>query len=195
MSTEKDLLELVIKNDEAAFKQVFDLYVKRVYQFVFRIVRDNAEAADISQDIFIKIWEKRSSIDTDKSFDGFIFTIAYRSVIDFLRKNKNKFQNTINSDSHLENIIAAGNAEDLVNLHQLESIYEKALQTLPPKRKEIFCLSRHAGLSNKEIADKLNISIKTVEAQMTLALATLKEYFNDSELSILILFFTFIEFN
>ena len=190
MIDEKDLLRRLKNDDENAFRQIFEFYVKQVYQFVYGYLKDKLEAEDVTQNIFQKIWEKRSMIDLKQSFSGFLFTIAYRSVIDHVRKEASKKQwerlrNVENdeSSSHLT-------ADSLLNNHQFESLYQKALSALTPKRKEIFVLSRHEGLSNKEIADKLDISVKTVENHMTAALFTFREFFNNSELVLIICAFT-----
>lgn len=192
MELEKGLLDRLMNADEEAFRQIFELYVKKVYHFIFGYIQEKTEAEDITQNVFIKIWEKRATIDTGKSFKGFIFTIAYRTVIDYFRQNTTKFNRGIIRDFSDESIPSLVSAEELLNRHQLDSLYEKALHSLPPKRKRIFLLSRHSGLSNKQIAEQLNISVKTVESQMTAALSSLKEFFSNSDLSSVCLFFLFI---
>jgi len=191
MIVDKDLLVRLKNADENAFKQVFELYIKKVYQFVLSYIKEKAEAEDITQNVFIKIWEKRLLIDTDKSFEGFIFTVAYRLVIDYFRHNSaTPHRNTISVLAE-ESIVSSINSDDLLNRHQFESVYEKALKSLSPRRKEIYLLSRHTGLSNKQIADKLALSVKTIENQMTAALSSLKEFFLRSDLSDLLFIFLF----
>ena len=191
MTNDKDLLVRLMNADEEAFRQIFDLYVKKIFQFVYGYIKQSTQAEDITQNIFIKIWEKRASIDIHQTFDGFIFTIAYRMVIDYLRQTKLKFHSGATGNFLDESIASSVSSDDLLNGHQLESLYKKALHTLPPKRKEIFLLSRHAGMSNKQIASHLKISVKTVESQMTAALSTLKEYFTNSDIASVVLFFLF----
>lgn len=189
---EKHLIEKIKENDAAAFKELFYLYVKKVYNFVFGYLKNKQEAEDITQVVFEKIWENRMSINTSKSFDGFLFTIAYRVTIDYFRKAS--AQRHIETIELLDDAILVSDtssADYLINQHQFESFYQKALNTLTEKRKEIFLLSRHEGLSNNEIAKRLNISVKTVENQMSSALATLREFFKNSNF----LFFSFFLFN
>ena len=191
MNPEKDLLLRLINADETAFRQIFDRYFKTVKQFVNNHIKEPDLVEDITQNIFIRLWENKSRIDINKSFDGYIFTIAYRMVVDHYRQSRtvvsshsiDKFHDTIRSDEF---------SDELLNLHQLESVYMKALQTLPLKRKEIFLLSRQNGLSNKEIAEHLNISVKTVENQMTSALARLRKFFSKSDVDSLTFFLVFI---
>jgi len=191
MAHEILLLEKIKQNDALAFKELFYLYAKKVHKFVFGYVKNKQEAEDITQVVFEKIWENRMSIDTNKSFDGFLFTIAYRVTIDHFRKvSSQKYLTTIELFDGAELLPDASSADYLINQHQFESLYKKALNTLTDKRKEIFLLSRHEGLSNNEIALKLNISIKTVENQMTSALATLRDFFKNSNF-LLLAFFLF----
>ena len=181
MPIEKELLLKIIEGDEFAFRQFFEYYVKKVYQFTLGYVNDSAEAQDITQTVFIKIWEKRSYIDASRPIDGFVFTIAYRTIIDGFRQASSRFQEK-NRREFSENIAAANRSDDLLEAHHLESLYEQSLRNLPPKRKKIFILSRHFGLSNREIGERLGVSVKTVENQMTAALATLKRFFYNSDL-------------
>jgi RNA polymerase sigma-70 factor (ECF subfamily) len=178
----KQLLIQLKNADDHAFRQLFERYVKRVYQFVYNHIKDKTEAEDITQNVFIRIWEKKEMIDPNRSFEGFIFTIAYRLLIDYYRANARRFgvdpmdgfaETTLQSTLH---------TDDLVHHHQLESLYQQALLSLPPKRKEIFLLSRHNGLSNREIAEKMGISVKTVESQMTAALGFLRDFFDRTEM-------------
>jgi RNA polymerase sigma-70 factor (ECF subfamily) len=189
MIVEKDLLARLKNADEEAFTQIFEMYVKKVYQFVLSYNKEKTEAEDITQNVFIKIWEKKLLINIDKSFEGFIFTIAYRLVIDYFRKNSVHFHRTTIIRLAEESIASQVNSDDLLKRHSLESLYEKALQSLTAKRKEIFLLSRHNGLSNKQIAEQLGISIKTVENQMTAALSSLKAFFSASDLIAIIFIF------
>lgn len=179
---DKKLLHELICADEGAFRQVFERYGRKVYHFIFNHVKLASEAEDITQNVFLKIWEKRKLIDPEKSFDGFLFTIAYRAVIDHYRSHKKHFQQSFPVELITNSMASSVHADQLLNQHQLESLYHRALQSLPPKRKEIFMLSRHSGLSNKQIAVQLGISIKTVEGQMTAALSFLREFFTQSDL-------------
>jgi RNA polymerase sigma-70 factor (ECF subfamily) len=110
-------------------------------------------------------------------------------VIDYFRKNSVHFHRTTIISLAEESIASQVNSDDLLKRHSLESLYEKALQSLTAKRKEIFLLSRHNGLSNKQIAEQLGISIKTVENQMTAALSSLKAFFSASDLIAIIFIF------
>lgn len=190
MVDEKLLITRLGEGNEQAFRVIYDFYVKKVYRFIFSYIKERSEAEDITQNVFMKIWERRQLLDPGKSFAGFIFTIAHRAVMDYFRQHATKFLSDKQPVSHLD-IPSSACPDELLYARQLESLYEKALETLPPKRKEIFLLSRHNGLTNKQIAEKLGISVKTVENQMTAALSSLKTSFLSSELAILAATFLF----
>lgn len=192
MPFDKDLMIQLRDANETAFRQVFDLYGRKVYRYILHYVKVVVEAEDLTQNVFLRIWEKRGQLDAEKSFEGFIFTIAYRAVMDHFRTNPKRMQSLIPVDLLNDSIVSTVSADTLLNRHQLESIYQQALQALPPKRKEIFLLSRHEGLNNKQIAEQLGISIKTVENQMTAALAFLKNFFSHSDFGSALITLVFI---
>ena len=191
VTVEKDLLVRLKNADQEAFRQVYELYIKKVYRFIYRYVRNTDESEDLTQEVFLRIWEHRQTIRLDKCFDGFIFTIAYRKIIDYYRlASKKQFAGL--DDLLISNLASELHSDELLAKHQIESFYEKALQEMPPKRREVFLLSRHEGLSNQQIAEKMHISVKTVENQMTSALSFLKSYLLNTDGIALSIFFTFI---
>ena len=127
----------------------------------------------------------------DKSFEGYIFTIAHRNVLDHIKKKATRERQITSPLSEGVQLISTLTAEDFIIKHQFDSVYYRAIESLPSKRKEIFILSRHNGMSNSEIAKQLDLSIKTVENQMTAAIASLKEFFKLSELGLIPFFYFF----
>ena len=192
MQLDKDLMIQLKDANEAAFRQVFDRYGKKVYRYILHYVKVRVVAEDITQNVFLRIWEKRGLLDPEKSFEGFIFTIAYRSVMDHFRTNPKRLQSLFPVDLLNDSVVSTVSADALLNHHQLESVYQQALQALPPKRKEIFLMSRHGGLTNRQIAEQLGISIKTVESQMTAALAFLKNFFSRADFGRALIVLVFI---
>ena len=188
MIEENDLLLRISNNDEGAFMSFFDLYYKKVYHFIFKFIKEKTESEDLAQIVFIKIWEKRAILMKVESIDGFLFTIAHRIVIDHFRLVKTKNQKRTSTEVYDETLTTTVSSDDLLKRHEFEQIYNKAIDALPPKRKEIFVLSRHEGLTNKQIADKMGISVKTVENQMTSALFFLKDCFKKSDFILFIIF-------
>lgn len=170
----------------SAFDAIYERYCKRLYGFVFRYIKQEVDAEEIVQEVFIKIWESRKIIDSYSSFESFIFTIAYNSTISLLRKR-------VTEKKYLEQIKyrqQINNSEDIINeihYNEMNERVKSLLNQLTPRQKEIFILSREEGLSHEEIAKKLNISSNTVKNHLVSALAYIKSHI-DSSLIINLLF-------
>jgi len=153
---------LSLKNGERwAFREIFETYQKKLYYFVFSIAKSDFATEDILQEVFIKVWVKRETIDLSASFDSFIFTIARNHTYNHLRGVANQeslkkeiWRNLKHYNRQTEDIILFAEYQDIVN---------DIVEHLPVKKRSIFILSKQQGRSNQEIADLLNISPKTVK--------------------------------
>jgi RNA polymerase sigma-70 factor (ECF subfamily) len=179
MNSERELVLMMKADDHHAFKSVFDLYARKVYSYAYKFVKTRVVAEDITQDVFKKLWEKRIAINENKTLSGFIFTLCYHGVIDHFRKESKQF---IQVKDELLDMILQEPASEYTEQKEMYSIYRQAIDQLPEKRREIYLLSRHEGLSNNAIAEKLNISVKTVENQMTSALHFIRYFFKSKEI-------------
>jgi len=171
----KDLLILLKKGDVIAFDNIYEMYSKRLYGFVLRYVKLKEDAEGIVQEVFIKIWETRNKIDIYSSFDSFIFTIAYNTTINLLRKrvNEHKYHDRIKS---VQQITGADQIIDEIYIKEINTQLQLLLDKLTPRQKEIFQLSREEGLTHEEIAKKLSISVNTVKNHMVTTLAFIKSH-------------------
>jgi RNA polymerase sigma-70 factor (family 1) len=170
--SELDYLRRLNQGDERAFDALFRHYSALVYRFSYGYLKSRTDAEEIVQECFLKIWEKREQLRDDVPLKAYLFTTAHNAILNQLRRQqqRNRFQ-TYSAG------LAPGQVGNEVEFTELESLYQAALEQLPPKRREIFILSRQQGLSYPEIAQQLNLSVKTVEAQMTQALKFLRGYF------------------
>jgi len=183
--SDKDLLILIQKDDKVAFYNIYERYSKRLYGFVIRYIKLEADAEEIVQEVFVKIWESRNKIDVYSSFEVFLFTIAYNTTMSLLRKRSSEKKYL----DHLK-AIQINNAPDLIDeihFNELTERVQSLLNELTPRQKEIFQLSREEGLTHDEIAKKLNISVNTVKKHMVNTLAFLKSHI-DNRLLINLLF-------
>ena len=121
----------------------------------------------------MKLWEKRDELDTNKSIKSYLYTITYNRSLNYLRDNK-KFNKTEGITESLERSENWDASNQLI-ADEIQLKINKTLDNLPEKCSRIFKMSRYEELKYKEIADKLNISVKTVESQMTKALKALRE--------------------
>ncbi|RTE55406.1 RNA polymerase sigma-70 factor [Arenibacter aquaticus] len=155
------LLASLKKGNRAAFEAIFDLYEKRLYYFVFSITKSEYATEEILQEVFIKIWTKKETIDLDRSFESFIFTIAKNLTYNYLRNIAN--QQSL-KEEYWKNITSLNEeTKDSIILAEYEDIVNDILQQIPTQKRSIYILSKQQGKSNKEIADLLGITQKTVK--------------------------------
>ena len=191
MNTEKNFAERLRNDDKKVIDEIFAMYHMRIFRFSVAYLKNEDDAYDIVQDVFIKVWESRLSIQPDTNFDAFIFTIAKNTVLSLFRKRLTEqkyfdyLSQNATSNSH--------DTEEQTDYVFLRQKYQQLVETLPEKRKEIFVLSREKGLTNKEIALRQGISEKTVEDHLTKALAYMKKQLNSYGIWTLLFYFLFVE--
>ena len=172
---EKDIHNQInrwLQDDEKAFEQVFYHYYPRLYRYAFRYLKNEFWAEELSMEVLARIWEKRTAIKHAETFENYLFTAARNHLI-------NHWQRKIDSLLSLENLpTESGGIEDTaydpVLSKELETMYNNSLSDLPPQRRQVFLLHRNEHLSYKEIAQKLDISPKTVENHIGAALKQLR---------------------
>jgi len=191
IKTNKELLLLLRKGDMVAFDTIYKKYCKRLYRFVIQYVKQEADAEEIVQEVFIKIWETRSKIDAYLSFESFLFTITYNSAISLLRKrvHEKKYLEYLKS---LQEVDSASELTDEIQFKELNDRVLFLLNELTPRQKEIFQLSREEGLTHEEIAKKLDISVNTVKNHMVSALNFLRTNLNNGLIINLFFIYLFI---
>jgi RNA polymerase sigma-70 factor (ECF subfamily) len=142
-------------------------------------LKQDEDAEEIVQEVFVKIWESRSKIDIYASFESFLFTIAYNSTISLLRKrmSENKSREYLKS---LQQIDSEDQVIDEIRFKELNHQIHSLLEQLTPRQREIFLLSREDGLTHKEIAEKLDISENTVNNHLVTILKFLKSHIDNS---------------
>lgn len=170
----KEIFLKTRNGDEKAFESLYRMYFPRLFSYTKKIVDDDSIAKDIIQNIFIKIWENPKILKVENP-EAFLFKIIKNASLNFLRhlkvidnvkiKVKEKYLG-----EELYYIDFVGN-EPVELIHQeLQAKLNRVFNSLPPKSREVFALSRNEGLKNREIAEKLNISIKSVEKHISKAL-------------------------
>lgn len=184
---DKEYVESLKKDDFVAFDALFHKYSASLYAFALSISRDSFAAEEVTQLVFLKVWEKREQIKEHLSFKSFLFSVAYHETISWLRKEKSE-KLRIGEFGRVKGF-QTNETEQSVEFQNIEGLANQLIQEMPEKRKEIFRLSREQGFSNKEIALKLGISIKTVENQMTSALKYLREKLGKHDILGLLFYF------
>lgn len=166
----RETCEALRNGDHKAFEVVFVAYYNKVKYFINGLLRSEEDAGELTQELFVKLWTNRLSVDPDKTLSTYLYVMARNLAFNFL-KSKYVRESYANDSYHIEESI---DSEEVVWAKELEHILHVAVEKMPERRKEIFVLSRKKGLSNEEIATQLDISKKTVENQLSLAIKELR---------------------
>ncbi|MHB1278825.1 MAG: RNA polymerase sigma-70 factor [Bacteroidia bacterium] len=167
------LLDRLRTDDESALKELFHLYYDALVHFVTPMLRDQDRARDVVQDVFFKIWEKRHDLQVTNSLKAYLYMAVRNHALNII-KRENRIE--LNDD---EAVLEAKSGThdgsyDRLREKDLQKKLAACLDLLPPKCRQVFELSRFEHFSNKDIADTLDISVKTVENQMTKALQLMR---------------------
>ena len=174
-SSERDLVLALQRGDEEAFEAIYGLYSQRLFGRLLKLVKTEAQAQEILQDVFIKLWQHRHSLDPEKSFRSFLFKIAENKVYDFFRKAaRDKLMEANLISLSTTNYI---NIEEYTRAEENLRLLYKAIESLPPQRQQVFRLCKLEGRSYKEVSELLSISVSTISDHIVKATKAIKEYF------------------
>ena len=184
---EQNILEAIRLNDRQAFEKVFRDSYKPLKAYAFRFVNDLATAENMVQDVFLKLWQNRHNLVITTSLVHYLFRSIRNHSLNYLEKTR------VRTGYLRMQLEKTQDEEDFSAFYPEIGLLEKiesAISALPPKRQEIFRLAREEGLKYREIADQLDLSVKTVEAQMSLALKQLRESLKVYHHLVLLFFFS-----
>ena len=156
------------------FLEIYRAFYGKVFTFVLSLVRSKANAQDITQNIFMKLWKNRKKLEHIKSMDDYLFILSKNACMDYFRKTSRKKEiSTDVFDEFLLSRIVSSPEKRIDALSDIEEL-RHIIDSLPSKRRDIFIMSRFDGLSYDEIASILGVSKKTVENQISLATKKIK---------------------
>jgi len=172
-SDELFIFERMADGDQHALRYFFDKYYDNLCNYVNLYLHDRSVSEDLVQDLFVYFWEKRGTITIESSVKSYLFRASRNKYINYLRNEKchNAIQTEINSKRE----IVVYPTDEKLDLQQLEEIITSSINNLTPRCREVYILHRNNDLSYKEIATHMNLSVKTVENQMTIALKKMRE--------------------
>jgi len=166
---DRDSIPMSDHLDERSFELLFRKFFPVLMRFARKFLPDEDDAREVIHQVFINLWEKRDEVDTSTPFKSYLFTSVHNRCLNRIR-DKKKF-----ADEEMPDLAGETNVETHMEAMELESKIRQVIGTLPEKCREIFELNRFEGLKYAEIAEKLGISVKTVENQMSKALKILRE--------------------
>lgn len=154
---------------------LFRSYYPALCKSLYRILKDVSLAEDIVQEVFLKVWDKRHTIELNEASQAYLYRSCYNTALNFLKQQK-----TSGELGSLHETLSSGeDAESPLTYLETESIILESIEALPPQSRRVFSLSRFEMLSYKEIAARLDISVKSVEKHMSIALQRLRESLKD----------------
>jgi RNA polymerase sigma-70 factor (ECF subfamily) len=164
-------VENIKKGNVVLYEQLFKHYYEHLVYFSYRYVKDEQIAEDVVHDVFVNIWNNRNKLDFTLNFKSYLYSAVKNQSLKYIQRNKNF------NDVDIEVIIVQKKdlPDNIAINNELEKAISKAISELPEKRREIFCMHRFDNLTYSEIALTLDISVKTVETQMSRALKYLRQ--------------------
>lgn len=172
MNEKESIVKLRDNNDKDSFAFLYNLYWAKVYNFAQLYITSLVDVEEVVQEVFIKIWENRSSLKEEQNFEGYLFIVMRNLIFNRSRKNLNE---TFYQLSVLEAVDESYSIEEEMDAANLKVHIESLISTLSPRQQEVFRLSRDEQLSYREIAELLQISEKTVEHHISDALKFLRK--------------------
>lgn len=169
---EKQCLAKLSLDDHEAFKSLFLFYFPKIKYFITKQIKSEIEAEDLAQDIFEKIWLVRKDLSAIDSFSSYLYRMSINTVFNSLKKKNN---HKIYLEYLLHNKINQEKAEEAIYAREIELLILLAVSNMPVQRRKIFEMSRYQGLKNMEIARLINISKRTVEVHVSLALKEIRK--------------------
>lgn len=174
-TTEKGYIEAVSRGDEHAFESLFLHYFPRIKGFIYGILQNEEEAEDISQDIFVAMWQNRERLTNIENLNAYLFRVAKNTVFRHIERNLLFKDYQQQSGLSTPDTSRNDSIEEELYAKELEYLISAVVERMPPQRKNIYKMSRNNGLSNEEIAQQLSISKRTVENHLTQALADIRK--------------------
>lgn len=172
------IIQIAANDDEAAYYKLFNLFYTPLCIYAFRYVRSLQTREDLIQDVFLKLWRDRKSIQVTSSVRAYLLVATRNHCLNHIQRKEleQSYEQTI-----INEFREVGADEELFSLSELKTLVDKAISNLPEKYRTVFEMNRFQNLTYREIAEKQGVSIKTVEAHMSKALAILrlelKDYF------------------
>ena len=169
MEQEREILDRLAHGDREAFDALYLHYAPKVEEMAFWMLKSRTEAEDVMQSIMLKVWERKEEIAQMTRFSNYLFTMTKNAIFDIYSRSlvHEKYES-----AQLSSVRYFHDSQ--VETNDLALLISIAVDKMPDQRRRIFRMSRYEGLSNREIAEQLRISVKTVENHMTAALGQLR---------------------
>ncbi|HEY4324325.1 MAG TPA: RNA polymerase sigma-70 factor [Mucilaginibacter sp.] len=179
--TDEQLVILLKNGDQTAFTEIYNRYAESLAGFAASKLYSLDDARDILHDLFVKLWENRDQLNITSNLQSYLYAIIRHRIVDKIRKNITREEYGVMLQALA--IDYQQNIEQQIAEKELKQQIQTALNGLAPRVKEIYLLSKEQNLSNREIAEKLNLSEQTVKNQLSAALKHLRQSLSGSALA------------
>lgn len=178
--TDKQLIDILLSTERGkaidAYECVFHRYYPMIINFVKGMLKDENLSEDVAQNVFMKLWINRASLNSNQSLKIYLCVLARNEVLDILKSKAKK--STLLQPNVQEVVSEHVDVEDWLAFSETKLRLNKNIEAMPPQRRTIFMMSRYEHMSNIDIAIKLNLSVRTVAKHIELALRQLKKTIN-----------------
>ncbi|RUT73033.1 RNA polymerase sigma-70 factor [Ancylomarina longa] len=183
MQKDKHIINKIQEGNLEEFENVFRLYYPLLCHYALQILKEDNLAEEIVQDLFCHLWENKQNLNIHTSLKAYLYKATYQNSLQYLRKKaiRKDYREYVQRNGNIQSTIPVSIEE-----HEIQTIIKKTLLSLPIRCSKIFKMSRFEGLKYHEIADKLSISVKTVEANMGKALKAFRKNLKDYVTSIVL---------
>jgi RNA polymerase sigma-70 factor (family 1) len=188
--SDEALMREIKADNMFAFDVLYKKYSKKVYKFGYSILKSKEDSENLIQDVFLNLWENRIKVEKDSSIKSYLFTITYNSAISIIRKKSRESQFVEYLKSLQDTTEEPVSAE--LEYNELSHKLDEIIAVLPPRQKEVFQLHRIEGLSYNQIAERLGISVNTIENHMARALKTMRKKLGNYSLLAILFCYLFV---
>lgn len=171
---EQHLIQLISQGDENAFAKLFDHYRNKIYGIAFKLTHSTTVAEEITEDVFLKIWLRRSALNEIENFSAYLFIIARNETYRILKQIAKNYKTVLLSEN--QEAIADENSEDYVIGKEYASLLQKAIERLPHQQKQVYRLMKEEELKRAEVAEILQIKPETVKFHLAQAMKNIRAF-------------------
>ena len=170
---DSELISAIIRGDVGAYEQLFVRYYPTLLHFIRGMLKDDHMSEDIAQNIFMKLWIHREKLDSTQSVKNYLFVLAKHEIYNIFKAKRTTMLSLLPQLSDRDVADRGASAEEQYNYTELNALLMQGISKMPPQRQLIFRMSRYEHLSNREIAERLGLSVPTVDKHIELALKDL----------------------
>lgn len=184
-AAENEIIEDLRKGDPEAFDMIYGLYAGKLYAFGMKYLRSSADAEELVQSVFIRVWENHDKLDSSLSFRSYLFTIAYNDICKLFRRKS--YLNKYVSETLYENKEWSLNAEEGTEYRSAIDEVGRLINALPEKQKEAFIKSKLEGKASRDIASDMGLSPGTVDNYISLTVKYIRSKIDKGNLPVMLL--------